>query len=383
MLLVLGLAASTMTSASAAGPGRAPWVTASSTTSITLDWPGGSSGYRTFYAASYGAVLKTSVSKKSTASKVRISGLRPGTMYCFQTARANGANRSQRYCHSTMRYKNKSGRSKVGVATFNVCGVASGCHGWSGRAGAVVQRIREADADVVNIQEGHRVLADIEARLAPLGYALASASSTEGVFYRRSRLQPVLRPGTELVCDDDVCQDVPVALPAAGTFGLGGSATAAWAQLRVKKTGKTYVFVSAHLRAGKSAGDARQRDAETRRLISLARAEAGTRPIVVAGDLNSHRNRPNDSPRKRLEAAGLADAYDRSARYANAFINSYNGWKSKPVRGVKYGDHVDHVFLPAKAGADRWAVVAPVRGGKNVRPIASDHNLVRVTALLP
>lgn len=390
---------------------------------MTLDWPGSSSGYRTYYATSYNGVKsRAAKSKKSKASKVTITGLRPGTMYCFQTARSSGANRSQRYCHSTMKVANRSRQTPVGVATFNVCGSAGGCGSWSRRQDAIVQRIREAKVDVVTIQEGSRRVDALTRRLAPHGFALASSSNTEAVFFRSSKLSPALVPVKERQCtvatihptvdtsgwdtsvsphqdagqwwyfDDrtqlwgrevETCRTVTVHVPDAGEFYLGGNATAAWARLRVKRTGKAYVFVSVHLTSGKSARNARQRGVETRRLVKKAKATAKHSTVVFGGDFNSHRNRPNDSPRIELAKAGYHDTYDRSARYSKNYINSYNGYEKRPVRGIKYGDHVDHVFVNAKTGADRWAVVAPVRGGRNVRPIASDHNLVRVTVLLP
>lgn len=391
---------------------------------MTLDWPGSSAGYRTFYATSYNGVKSRGAkSKKSKASKVKITGLRPGTMYCFQTARSSGANRSQRYCHSTMKVANRSRQTPVGVATFNVCGSAGGCRAWSPREDAIVQRIREAKVDIVTIQEGHRRVNALAERLARHGFTLAVTSGTEAVFYRASKLAPVLVPVTERECtwttitptedtsswdtaqsphqdaagawwyydeqdrvwerEVEVCRNVTTQVPRVGEYGLGGNATAAWATLRVKRTGKAYLFVSAHLTNGKSAKAARQRGTETRRLAKRAKATAGRIPIVFAGDFNSHRNRPNDAPRIELAKAGYHDTYDRSARYAKNYINSYNGYEKRPVRGIKYGDHVDHVFVNAKTGADRWAVVAPVRSGRNVRPIASDHNLVRVTVLLP
>lgn len=390
---------------------------------MTLDWPGSSSGYRTFYATSYNGVKsKSAKSRRSKASQVKITGLRPGTMYCFQTARPSGAARSQRYCHSTMKVANQRRQTPVGVATFNVCGNAGGCRSWSGRENAIVQRVLEAKVDVVNIQEGHRRVNALTGRLARHGFTLAATSGTEAVFYRAAKLAPVLVPVTERECtlttvnpvedtgtwdttrphqdaagvwwfydaqdqvwqrEVEVCRNVTRQVPHVGQYGLGGNATAAWAKLRVKRTGKAYLFVSAHLTSGKSAKAARQRGSETRRLASRARATAARSPIVFAGDFNSHRNRPNDAPRIELAKAGFHDTYDRSAHYAKNYINSYNGYAKRPVRGIKYGDHVDHVFVDGRTGADRWAVVAPVRNGRNVGPIASDHHLVRVTVLLP
>lgn len=422
-VLTVALIAGFVSPAAAASPGRAPWVTASSPTSMTLDWPGSSSGYRTFYATSYNGVKSRGArSKKSRASKVKINGLRPGTMYCFQTARSSGADRSQRYCHSTMKVANRSRQTRLGVATFNVCGSAGRCRAWSSREDAIVRRILEAEVDVVTIQEGSRRIEALSRRLATHGLRLASASSTEAVFYRSSRLTPALVSVKRRQCtvstihptvdtsgwdtsvsphqdagqwwyyDDqtqqwgrevETCRTVTVQVPDAGELRLGGNATAAWARLRVKRTGKAYVFVSAHLTSGKSAKNARQRGAETRRLVKKTKTVAKRSAVVFGGDFNSHRNRPNDSPRIELAKAGYHDTYDRSARYAKNYINSYNGYEVRPVRGVKYGDHVDHVFVNGRTGADRWAVVAPVRNGRNVRPIASDHNLVRVTVLLP
>lgn len=424
LLTFVTVVLSSLTPASASGPGRAPWVVASSPTSITLDWPGGSSGYRTFYASSYSAVAQPKArSKTSTGSKVTISGLKAGTMYCFQTARSNGINRSQRYCHPTMKRANRKKATKIGVATFNVCSKAGGCRSWRSRENAVVARIAEAKVDVVNIQESSGVVDRLTARFAPLGFSLASQYGSEAVYYRRSKLDLATVARTETVClttivrpvedttdwltdggqhidsagvtwyydfsaqewyrEVETCSPVTTQVADAGGYALGGSATAAWAHLLVKKTGKKYLFVSAHLANGKSQRDAKQRSNQTRRLAAKAQATAARSTIVFGGDFNSHRSRDHDTPRIQLAAVGFHDTYDSSARFGNAFINSYNGYQKRPVRGVKYGDHVDHIFVDARTGADNWAVVAPVRNGKNVVPIASDHNLVRVTVLLP
>jgi endonuclease/exonuclease/phosphatase family metal-dependent hydrolase len=64
-------------------------------------------------------------------------------------------------------------------------------------------------------------------------------------------------------------------------------------------------------------------------------------------------------------------------------MSSSNGFESRPRRDLRFGDHIDRIFVPRGVGVTDWQVVAPLRRGKNVRPIASDHHPVRVTVRLP
>ena len=411
--------------ASAAGRIGRPWVTAASPTSITLDWPGkASGGYRISYAKTSKAVSKKSArSKKRKASRVTITGLRPDTMYCFQVARANGSGRSRHYCHPTMKHTNKhaakAGSTRLGVMTFNVCSRARNCRGWAGRETAVVGRILDARADVVNLQEMHGRVAPLIKRLRPYGYKLAAASTSEAVFYRTSRLAavrhvtedchwqilirfpeevPGWRKGTihrvagvtwKFVYEAKVWKGRQSYCSAPKEANLGGevklhkNATAAWATLRVKATGKRYTFVSAHLLHGKTAEASRKRGIETSRLVKrMKRLAKGTR-VVYAGDVNSHRSRPHDSPRVQFSKVGYHDAYDRTSSLKKAYLSSFNGYERTPRRGSTYGEQIDRIFITDAMGASNWRVVAPTRHGRNLSPMASDHYPVRVTVWLP
>jgi endonuclease/exonuclease/phosphatase family metal-dependent hydrolase len=309
--------------------------------------------------------------------------------------------------------------SKVSVLTFNVCGHAQGCGSWAKRESAVVKRIVGAKADVVAVQETWGVLGRLEQRLAPYGYAKVADSGNEGMFAKTSKIAPVLGPTTVSTCGEEtiyldpsvdtslwnprrphrdeagitwypndgvwsrtvwVCRDSVVQAPMIGqtTIAPGGRAGAAWAMLRVKKTKKTYLFVSAHLSTGKNSV-AGKRSKETARLLAVTAAAAEGRPRVFAGDFNSSIQRGRDTVGKRFEKAGFTDAYTTTTARKGAGYNTATGYGKKPAKG---GSHIDRVMLPRGATATRWEALVKVRGSKAVRPIPSDHAPVRVSIVL-
>lgn len=309
--------------------------------------------------------------------------------------------------------------SKLVVATYNVCGHAQGCGSWTKREDAVVARIVRMKADVVAVQETWGILGRLERRLAPYGYAKVADSGNEGVFARTSSLAPVTRAVTETDCtweqiridpsvdihdwdtsrphtdtsgttwywdgrtwvrDGEVCRASVVQTPVTGrtTIAPRGRAGAAWAMLRVASTVRTYLFVSAHLSTGKNKV-AGKRAKETRRLLEVTTADAAGRPRIFAGDFNSSIQRGKDTVGARLAKAGFVDAFTTTKNRKGAKYNTATGYGSKPAKG---GSHIDRVMLPAGATATRWQAVVAVRGGKSVRPIASDHSPVRVSVVL-
>ena len=309
--------------------------------------------------------------------------------------------------------------SKVSVLTFNVCGHAQGCGSWAKREDSVVRRIVGAKADVVAVQETWGVLWRLEQRLAPYGYAKVADSGNEGMFAKTSRLAPVTAATTVTACDDQtvhpdpsvdtsqwdttrphrddagvtwflddgvwsrtawVCRDSIVQAPQAGqtVIAPGGRAGAAWAKLRVRKTGKAYLFVSAHLSTGKNSV-ARKRSKETAQLLAVTAAAAGGRARVFAGDFNSSIQRGKDTVGARFTKAGFKDAYTTTKARKGAGYNTATGYGRKPAMG---GSHIDRVMLPRGAVATRWEAVVKVRGGKAVTPVPSDHSPVRVSVVL-
>lgn len=390
VLLAAACLAAGLASPAEARPGQVdpPWVSASSPSSITLSWlaKAGATHYRVSYATSYSGVKASSARVRRTSGRqtsLRVSGLRSGTMYCFMVAAVSGSGtgaRSQRHCKMTMRVANHTDRRTAGIVTFNLCARASGCHRWDPRLSPIMKRIDESDADLVALQEASGRIEQLAAHLETRGFALASASGSEALFYRTSRFRLSQKP----VADGDPGELAPVA----GTWTLSESGTAAWALLKETRTGHAVVVGSVHLKNGKTESASAVRRIETRRLVAKARfvARENGLPrsrVVLAGDFNSTRNRPSDTPRWELEKYGWHDAYDRSASFTRPYLNSYNGWDTTPRRSVRYGDHVDRVFLSDAVGSTQWRVVVKVADGKYVTPVASDHSPVRVTLYLP
>lgn len=341
----------------------APWVVAASPTSVTLDWTSTGAGSYRVYSSRPGGGSKHSV--KASKSKHTVAGLRPGTTYCFQVARTNGSGRSRTYCHATTRPVVAPATTTISVATFNVC--ASVCKGWRRRHDAIVRRIMESGADVVAVQElwGHGFALDSE--LIDRGYTRLAMTNDSEVLVRMDG------PGSHLRIDGDTEDGVI----------HGHGAGSPWITVYDTATRRPYTFVSVHLESGRSRGAARTRQRQALSLIRGMEASEAKGPVIYAGDFNSSPARHDDNVGRVFARAGYVDAYQQSTSFRKAWMSSFNGFESRPRRNVRQGDHIDRLFVPAGVGVADWEVVAPLRRGRNVTPIASDHHLVRATVQLP
>lgn len=373
-----------------------PWVKASSTTSITLDWVGskGAARYEVLYSTSYAGAMSSSAKSRKTSgnqSELKITGLKPATMYCFTVrglAGSSKGSRAARHCKFTMRRENVRTLPTARVATYNICSAAGGCADtWESRKQAIVDRISDTAADVLALQESSGRIDDMQAALQPLGYALGSrVCGSEAVFYRTAvfeQVDPLGPPVTKNGCRDKTRQPQT---GGGGSFYLANEADAAWARLVHRSTGLVYVFVSAHLTTGDSTTAEKSREVESRYLVQSIRnltPAMSTRRVIIAGDFNSHRNRNNDTPRRILNAAGWHDTYDRSATFVNPRYNSYTGYGTTPKTSNTYGDHVDHVFVQDPVGSTNWRVHQRFVNGRYATPVPSDHSPVGVTLFLP
>jgi endonuclease/exonuclease/phosphatase family metal-dependent hydrolase len=338
----------------------APWIVAASPTSVTLDWPG--HGSFRVYSERQGGGSKKSV--RASTSTRKVAGLHPGTMYCFQVARANGSGRSRTYCHATPGPVVAPATTSIGVATFNVC--ASVCKGWKKRHGAITRRIIESGADVVAVQElwGHGF--SLGSDLIERGYVTVSSTNDATVLVRTSG------PGSHLRHQGDTEDGI------VRGFGAGSP----WITMYDTVTHQPYTFVSVHLESGTSRAAKRTRRRQAVALIQGMQASEAKGRVIYAGDFNISPARHDDNVGRVFARAGYIDAYQQSASFAKSWMSSSNGFESKPRRDVKYGDHIDRIFVPRGFGVSDWAVVAPLRRGRNVRPMASDHHPVRATVWL-
>jgi endonuclease/exonuclease/phosphatase family metal-dependent hydrolase len=401
----------------AAGRIGAPWIVAASQTSVTLDWPSkGAGSYRVYsYREDGGAKRST----KASRSEKKVSGLRPGKTYCFRVALGNGSARSQAFCHMTPIRTHARSAAPISVVTFNVCGTV--CGRWPARREAVLRRILESRADVVTLQEVSGRIPDLTKKLGAHGLELIARSNNEAIFGRRGIVrrevplgpgcyqeidqlhenphrawdkgqQQVVGPttwvwdqsqqlwiGTSVVCRRGGQSWVP---GLSGKIDLPNGRSAVWASLLDMRSGRYVVVATTHLTNGSSSRAATKRREQTR-ILARAAEDNATAPIIYTGDFNSSHARQHDGPGRELAKRHAIDAYDQATSFTKAWVSSSNGLASTPRRSTRYADHIDRIFVPSGTRVSDWAVVAPLRRGKNLRPMASDHYPVRATVWLP
>jgi endonuclease/exonuclease/phosphatase family metal-dependent hydrolase len=430
LLLTVGLACP-----ASARPGRVavPYVTAASPHTLTVEWPQvpGARRYTVYVASTPDKATRTtkrshwSHGRKTT---LKVKDLSSNRRYCFTVKAVRGGGsgkRSEPVCSHTLRRTIKPTGSRVSVATFNVCAASVNCKRWTRkRENAIVQRIVDARADVIAIQEITRKADKLAARLAKHGYARYAAPTRkvdEAIYFRTAAVDMAVTTEPGQVCElepyagteststwrfprhfdaasqrwyafrtsswtteEPVCRERQLPVEQEGRIGSPTGATAVWASLRLKRTGKTYVFVSAHLSHGPTTADGRLRGTETKQLIRNAERVAGSLPIIFMGDFNSYRGGPaGDPPRKAMAKAGWIDTFDASETYTRPYVSSFNGWRPT-VDTMKYwGGHIDRIFIRPSMGSTSWRVVAKTKKRRYVGTQASDHNPVRATILLP
>lgn len=429
LLLVVGLA-----SPAPARPAKAstPYLVASSPHTVTLKWApvANARGYTVFVASTPSKAARTKQQTRASRGRhttLKIRDLRPHRRYCF-TVRAvrdgDKGPRSEPVCGHTLRRSIDRAAPSVSVVTFNVCAYAENCKRWTRqREDAIVQRIVDANADVVALQEVTGRADELATRLRDHGYASYTArlnKRNEAVYYRMSALELAVTTEASTACvvepyaglddtsawrfprhfdeptqqwysfatsgwftEQKVCRDRQLPVEQEGRISSPTGATAAWAALRLRSNGQTYMFVSAHLTHGPTTADARLRGRETRQLIANTEALAGAMPIIYMGDFNSYRGGPgNDPPRREMAKRGWVDAFDASATYSRPNVSSFNGWRAK-VQTMKYwGGHIDRIFVRTSMGSTDWRIVAPTKNRRYVGAKASDHNPVRTTIVL-
>ena len=425
LIVIIGIV-----SPASARPSRVstPYITASSPHTLTVKWPevSGVRRYTVHVASTPARAGKTAQAHRSRGrhTSLKIRGLRANARYCFTVRAGTAGPRSLPVCGHTLRRTVETSGSKVSVATFNVCATAPNCRAWTRtRENAIVKRILDARADVVAVQEITRHSDRLAHRLRPYGYAHYThrvRKLDEAIYYRTSALEMDLRSHTSQACEvepyrgpdetaawrfprhfdaptqqwyafrstgwfseEPVCRPRQVAIEREGRLGSPTGATAAWAALRLKSTGKSYVFVSAHLSHGPTPAMGRLRGRETKQLIRGAREVADGLPIIFMGDFNSYRGATDDPPRREMNREGWVDTFDNSTTYTQPYVSSFNGWGSKVKTLKHWGGHIDRIFIRTSMGSTSWKVVAKTNKRRYVGTKASDHNLVRATIILP
>ncbi|MDR1710398.1 MAG: fibronectin type III domain-containing protein [Propionibacteriaceae bacterium] len=179
----------------------------------------------------------------------------------------------------------------------------------------------------------------------------------------------------------------------------------AWAVFEQKQTGKRFFFADIHNENCQSCGgsswdlDIRNQQVEAA-LAEIAKQNKDNLPVYFVGDFNaSKQTKPSNVPYELVNDFGLIDSLgnpwgstteifpDVLSSRIHSNYDSYGGFKSlKPTsRSWVNGSNLDYIFISPEIDAQEWETVVNLDGsGKWAYPvIPSDHNMIRLTSVLP
>ncbi len=383
--------------------------TAATRTSLTVAWHKASRAktYQIFVSTSYSGVAKAKPYRTTKNLQYKVTGLKSGVNYYIQVRAMNGStagSRSARVGHRTIQVPQADATGpKYKVMTYNIC--ARVCtennvkhnndyytYGkWSVRMPGAVERITSHKPDVVMLQEascGPPGPGDIlfpypqyaPEMAPPEGYAEVGCRSAKRLFYNDARFD--LAVGEECMDDDPPppavtdCTHGSIYL---GNHG-GGKRYAVWAELvDTAASNRHVIFVSVHLVNGES--EYTNRKTETYTLLDeIEKVNPEGFPVIYGGDFNSFKNRSPDTVATAFNLRGYHDSFELAMALKYQHYNSYNDFQTTPKLSIKWGDHLDHVWVDsARTRVTSWSNGARLVGGKYPHPIPSDHNPIVVS----
>jgi endonuclease/exonuclease/phosphatase family metal-dependent hydrolase len=314
-------------------------------------------------------------------------GLKSGTTYYFEVSAMNGSTSSQPTAAVSATVE--TSEQPVSVMTYNILEAFNDGHKegsgvvapWSKRVVGAVKLIKQADPDVIAIQEGaawaneSKRTRQVDSLVAHLHgkYALADTEipPTQHHYFRT---------GVYVLYKTSMYK----AVGAGNHWGLGNQRWAAYQVLQNVNSGAKFLMVAPHLMVGDGAKFDNERKAETKSLLSQVASfvRSDPVPVVYGGDFNSDVNRRHafNAPNLVMAAAGIDDAYDVAQKRTNAQYNSANEYFRKPLA---FGDHIDYVFAPPGVGVKSWKLMLDLSHGKFVGVIPSDHNPLVADLTIP
>ena len=247
------------------------------------------------------------------------------------------------------------------VMSFNIrLNVASdSANAWPHRKDFVASQILFHDAHIVGVQEAlHNQMVDLSERLK--GFKYVGVGRNDGkergeysaIFYDTARLQ-VLKSETFWLSQTPT-------VPGSKSWDAAITRVVTWAQLRDKRSGKTFFAFNTHFdHMGKVAR------AESARLLKQRVKEvAGNSPVVITGDFNSA---PTDEPIQVLLSAPDAFTNAKSVSMAPHYgpTGTFTGFQQKETTD----DPIDFIFIKNGFKVLKHATLSQTWGGR----FSSDH----------
>ena len=171
----------------------------------------------------------------------------------------------------------------------------------------------------------------------------------------------------------------------------------AWARFRDLRTDQEFVFVNTHLEPGKVSGT-RLRQARII-LNEIAAVNPEDLPTIVVGDLSAgkfDKLSPHNAAHGAITAAGFIDPLVNTRGYGgsqapvaeqiNTRYSSLNYFRAAPqTLGTPIGSYLDYILVRGKGiELAEWKTVVDLdASGRFAGVIPSDHNLVRLTLIMP
>lgn len=305
----------------------------------------------------------------------------------------------------------KSSSTALRVATFNVrtARATKDKRNWSKRAPDVAREIISTRPGVVALQELGPGRADgktgkLLGHIRQTDHLLATLKKYGGGRYKLVRTSAYIAPGTKnstqgarILYDSSrysLVTNCPnttgkrnfntsckVHLPLLSGDSQGLRRQAAYAQLKDKRTGKSFFVVSAHLdtrHSGKKSTEQKYNQLRARQvaavLSTVNRANPKRVPVIFGGDLNSWKNsRVSNAPRDTLKRAGFKDPATYAKKKVNLAYSSINHFDTTVKRSKSgLGSQLDLVMIKGLRSTSRWE--NKVKVTDTTRP--SDHNMV-------
>jgi endonuclease/exonuclease/phosphatase family metal-dependent hydrolase len=172
----------------------------------------------------------------------------------------------------------------------------------------------------------------------------------------------------------------------------------AWAVLRMKTTGRQFLFTTTHLDPYSIPARKKQWD----QMISKINSLKGSLPVVATGDFNTSKfSAYADTYIPRMKSKGYGDVVNqvpnkntlnsrRAEAVSRAWVNSFNNFRRSAKNfgysraRHKIGNGIDWIFASNYLKVKKWEVVVDInpRTLRVKGTIPSDHCLVRATLVL-
>ena len=316
--------------------------------------------------------------------------LTKGTTYYFRVRAKNGSTVSA-YSGTQVSATVATSQQPVTVMTYNVLhsqadGTVLGGQtiaSWNTqREPGVVSFVRQANPDVISIQEGGGWVTPVQGFGGARQIDSLAAAIGPDYSLAYTEIPPsqhgYIRTGNYILFRNSSY----AAIGAGGHWFLDGSTTAAYQMLQNTATGAMFLFVAPHLIVGQGASYDVMRENETRTLVQLARGQAGGQRIVYAGDFNSYLSHTHlyDGPGRAMREAGIADGLLAAQSRVNQKFNSANQYlRTPPQDSVS----IDHIFAEPGVSFRTWSELLNLSHGQLVGVIPSDHNPVVSAVTVP